>query len=99
MEDAVVTDDEKNDEYSLASDIEPPKNILEIEGGDRMGNGIEEREIEGVDSETEGVDSDNEVVENEVIPSERKWYRIRTPPQMSNTVTKEPLGAPWDEII
>ena len=59
-EDAVVPNDEKNNEYSLASDIDPPpKHILKIEGVERMGNETEEREIEGVESETEGVDSDN----------------------------------------
>ena len=58
VEDAVVPNDEKNDEDSLASDIDPPpNNILEIEGVDRMGNETEEREIEVVDYETEGVDS------------------------------------------
>ena len=53
MEDAVVPNDEINDDGSLASAIDPPpKNIVEIEGVDRMGNETEEREIEGVDSET-----------------------------------------------
>ena len=51
MEDAVVKNDENNDEDSLASDINPPpNNILEIEGVDIMGNETEERETEGVDS-------------------------------------------------
>ena len=63
VEDAVVTNDENNDEDSLASDIDPPpNNILEIEGVDRMGNETEEREIVGTDYETEGVESDNEGV-------------------------------------
>ena len=54
MEDAVVPNDENNDEDRLDSYIEPPpqNNFLEIEGVDRMGNETEEREIEGVDSET-----------------------------------------------
>ena len=61
MEDAVVPNDENNDEDSLASDIDPPpNNILEIEGVDKTGNKTEENELEGVDSETEGVYSDNE---------------------------------------
>ena len=69
VEDAVVPNDENNNEDSLASDIDPPpNNILEIEGVDRMGNETEERELEGVDSETEGVDSDNEGVDKKVLP-------------------------------
>ena len=60
MEDKVVSNDEEtNDKIitdnddSLASEIDPhPKNILEIEGVDRMENETEEKEIEGVDSET-----------------------------------------------
>ena len=44
VEDAVVPNDEKNNEDSLASDIDPPpNNILEIEGVDRMGNETKER--------------------------------------------------------
>ena len=44
MEDAVVPNDENNDEGSLVSDIDPPpNNILRIEGVDRMGNETEER--------------------------------------------------------
>ena len=68
VEDAVVPNDENNDEDSLAPDIEPPqKNILEIEGVDRMGNETEEMKIEGVDSETEGVDiMGNETEEREI---------------------------------
>ena len=81
-EDSVVPDYENNDEDSLASETEPPpKNILEIEGVDRMGNGNEEREIEGVDSETEGVDSDNEGVDNKSLTPERKGYTLRNPPR------------------
>ena len=63
-----------------------------------MDNEIDERENLGVDSETEGVDSDNEGVDNEVLPPERKGYSLRNPP-MSTTVTKEPLGSPWDGTI
>ena len=44
VEDAVVPNDENNDEDSLAPDIDPvPNNILETEGVDRMGNENEER--------------------------------------------------------
>ena len=51
MEDAVVPNDENNDDDSLDSDIDSPQiNILLIEGVDRMGNETEGREIEGVDS-------------------------------------------------
>ena len=82
MEDAVVSNDENNDDDSLASDIDPPpKNIPEIEGVARMGNETEEREIEGVDSETEGVDSDNEGLDNEVLPPGRSRYSLRNHPQ------------------
>ena len=78
VEDAVVPNDENKYEDSLASDIDlPPKNILEIEGVDRMGNETKKREIEGVDSETEGVDSDNEGVDNKVLTPERKCYILR----------------------
>ena len=42
----------------LASDIDPPKNNLETEEVDRMGNETENC-FEGVDSETEGVDLEN----------------------------------------
>ena len=84
VEDSVVPNDEKNDEDSLASDIDPPpNNILETEGVDRMGNETEEREIEGVESETEGVDSDNEGVDNKVLPPERKGYILRNPPNVN----------------
>ena len=70
MEDAVVPKKENTDDNSLASDIDTrPKNILEIEGVDRIGNENEEREIEGVGSDTEGVDSENKGVDNEVPPS------------------------------
>ena len=64
-----------------------------------MGNKTEEREIEGVDSETERVDSENEGVYNKVLPPERKGYILRNPPPMSNTVTRDPLGSPWDGTI
>ena len=63
-----------------------------------MGNGTEEREIEGVDSETEGVDSDNEGVDNKLLPTERKGYILRNPPNV-NYGEKYTLGAPWDGII
>ena len=44
VEDAFVPNDEKNNDDSLASDIDPPpNNILEIEGVDRMGNETEEK--------------------------------------------------------
>ena len=69
-----------------------------IEGVERMGNKTEERKIEGVDSETEVVESDNEVVDNKILPQEIKWYIISNPP-MSTTVTKNPLGSPWDGTI
>ena len=59
VEDTVVPNYENNNDEILDSDIYPPNNILEIEGVDRMGNGTEERELAGVDSEAEGVDSDN----------------------------------------
>ena len=73
VEYAVLSNDDKNNDNSLASEIyPPPNNILEVEGADRMGNETEEREIEGVGSETEGVDSDNEGVDNEVLPTEIK---------------------------
>ena len=40
VEDAVVPNDENNDDDSLASDIDPPSqnNIMGIEGVDRIGN-------------------------------------------------------------
>ena len=89
----------KNDEYSLASDSDPPLNsIMKIEGVDRKGNETEDREIEGVDSETEGVDSDNEGVDNKVLTPERKGYILRSPP-ISTTEKREPLGSPWDGTI
>ena len=59
----------------------PPKNILENEGVDGMGNETEETEIEGVDSETEGADSENKGVDNKVLPPEIKGYLLRNPPQ------------------
>ena len=44
VEDEVVPNDEKNNDNSLASDIDPPPNtILETEGVDIMGNETEER--------------------------------------------------------
>ena len=49
---------------ALIQILNPPKNILEVEGVERMGNETEEMEIEGVDSETEGVDSDNKGVDS-----------------------------------
>ena len=48
LEDSVVPNDKKNDEEILDSDIDPPKNIMETEGVDRMGNETKERKIEGV---------------------------------------------------
>ena len=64
-----------------------------------MVNETEEREIEGVDSKTEGVDSDNGEVENEALPPERKGCILSNPPPMSTTVTRDPLGSPWDGTI
>ena len=86
MEDAVVPNYENDDDDSLASDIDPfppPNDILETEG---------------LDSETEGVDSYNDGVENEVITPDKKIYILRNPP-VSTTVTKDPIGAPWDGKI
>ena len=51
-----------------------------------------------MESETKGVYSDNEGVYNKVLPPERKGYSLRNPP-MSITVTKDPLGSPWDGTI
>ena len=52
MEDAVMTNDENNNDDKLASEVDPPpqNSILETEGVDRMGNENEEGKIEGVDS-------------------------------------------------
>ena len=61
----------------------PPNNILETEGVDRMGNENEERKIEGVDYEIEWVDSDNKGVDKEVLPPDRKGYRLRNPPNVN----------------
>ena len=41
--------------------------------------------MEGVDNETEvmyveGMESETEVVDNEVLPHEKKEYRLRNPP-------------------
>ena len=80
MEDAVVPNDENNNDDILDSDIYPPNNILETEGVDRTGNETEEKKIEGVDSGNEGVESYNGRVDNEVLPPERKGYRLMTPP-------------------
>ena len=70
VEDAVVPNYEDinddiiiDDDDSLTSDIDPPKNeILEMEGVD---NETEVMYIEGMDSETE-------VVDNEVLPHDKK---------------------------
>ena len=96
-----MPNDEKDDEDSLASDIDPhTNNIMEIEGVDRMGNETEEREIEGVESETEGVDSDNEGVENKVLPPERKGYILRNPPNVNyrnKKASRSSMG--WKNLI
>ena len=36
-----------------------------------------------MDSKTEGMGSDNEVVDNEVLPPERKVYILRNPPNVN----------------
>ena len=91
MKDPVVLNDEDIDNYiiigddeRIASDINPLQNEI--------------LEIEEVDSEHEGLNSENEGVDNAFLPTERKWYRLRTPP-ISTKVTKEKLGAPWDGTI
>ena len=100
VEYSVVTNDENNDNNNLASDIEPPNNILETEGVEKMGNENEERKIEGVDYETGGVDSYNEVVENEVLPPERKLYSLRKPLNVNyndKRATRSSMG--WNNLI
>ena len=81
-----MTNDEKDDKYSLASDIETsPKNILEIEG---------------VGYETEGVDSDNEGVVNEVLPPERKGYIPRNLPNINYSDKRSTwICIGWNNLI
>ena len=65
-----------------------------------MGNETEEREIEGLDSETEGVDSYNEILDNKVLPPERKGYSISNPPGVNYSgkrYTRLSMG--WKNLI
>ena len=65
-----------------------------------MGNETEESEIEVVDSETKGVDSYNEVVDKKVLPTDRKGYILRNPPNVNYSdkrATRRSMG--WNNII
>ena len=101
MEDAVVINDENNNDDSLASDIDPHQNnIMENEGVDRMGNETEDREIKGVEYKNEGMESDNKGVVNKVIPPERKIYILGNPTNVNyNDKTSTELSMGWNNLI
>ena len=91
MKDPVVLNDEDIDNYiiigddeRIASDINPLQNEI--------------LEIEEVDSEHEGLNSENEGVDKEDLLPDSKGYGLRNPLNPT-TVTKNPLGDPWDGTI
>ena len=53
-----------------------------------------------MDSETEGVDSDNEGVDKKVLPTERKGYILRNPPNVNYSDKRATwLSMGWNNII
>ena len=53
-----------------------------------------------MDSETEGVDSDNEVVDNEVLPPDRKGYILRNPPNVNYSGKRATrISMRWNNLI